>query len=328
MAGLLAPSTGRAWPMNYLWTDGPRADPATALTWGLTALSLFVVVVVTLLVVVGVVMRRRRGIGAAAAPIEQHGNGLAWITIGLALTLVALAATLIWTTAALAAIDSPARQAAITIEVTGHEWWWEVRYLGAGPAGDSFTTANEIHIPVGAPVKVWLKGADVIHAFWIPALTGKTETIPGRTNLTWLQADRAGVYRGQCAQYCGLQHAHMAVYVIAEPPAVFDTWRRAQMADTPPAVSPEISAGQAVFQARCAECHAVRGTSAAGAKGPDLTHLMSRQTLAAGAVLNTTGGLSGWIANPQALKPGAKMPATYLSGPQLVELRAYLEALR
>jgi cytochrome c oxidase subunit 2 len=327
MAGLLDPSAGRAWPMNYLWTHGPKADPATTLTWGLTALSLFVVVVITLLVVVGVVMRRRRGMRAADAPIEQHGDGLVWITAGLAPTLVALGATLVWTMVVLAAIDSPRHPPALTLEVTGHEWWWEVRYLGAGP-GDSFATANEIHVPVGEPVKVWLKGADVIHAFWIPALTGKTETIPGRTNLTWLQADHAGVYRGQCAQYCGLQHAHMAVYVIAEPPAAFEAWRRGQMANAPPATSPETGSGQAVFQARCAECHAVRGTSAHGAKGPDLTHLMSRRTLAAGAVPNTTGGLSGWIANPQALKPGAKMPATYLSGPQLVELRAYLETLR
>jgi len=327
MAGLLGPSAGRIWPMNFLWTDGPRANPATALTWGVTVLSLFVVVVITLLVVIGVVVRRRRGIPAADAPIEQQGDGLAWITIGLALTLIALAATLVWTMAALAAIDSPASPPTVTLLVTGHEWWWEVRYLGVGPSR-SFTTANEIHIPVGQPVKVWLEGADVIHSFWVPALTGKTETIPGRTNLTWLQADRPGVYRGQCAEYCGLQHAHMAVYVIAEPPAAFEAWRRTQMLEAANAAGPQMEAGQAVFEARCAECHAVRGTGAHGAKGPDLTHLMSRQTLAAGAVANTTGGLSGWIANPQALKPGAKMPATYLSGPQLVELRAYLETLR
>jgi cytochrome c oxidase subunit 2 len=327
MAGWFQPSAGRGSPMNYLWTDGPRADAATALTWGLIVLSLVVVIVITLLVVAGVFVRRRRGLRVADAPIEQHGDGIAWITVGLAPTLVALAAALIWTMAVLAAIDSPRRPPAVTLEVTGHEWWWEVRYLGARP-GDSFTTANEIHVPVGKPVKVWLKGADVIHAFWVPALTGKTETIPGRTNLTWLQADRAGVYRGQCAQFCGLQHAHMAVYVIAEPPAAFDAWRHGQILAALSAASPESAAGQAVFQARCAECHAVRGTPAHGEKGPDLTHLMSRQTLAAGALPNTTGALSGWIANPQALKPGAKMPPTYLSGPQLVELRAYLETLR
>ncbi len=326
MAGLLDPSVGR-WPMNYLWTHGPRADPASALTWGLVDLSLFVVVAVTVLVVAGVVLRRRRGAPAVDAPIEAHGEGLAWIIAGLVFTLVALAASLIWTMAVLAAVDSPMRPPALTLEVTGHEWWWEVRYLGAGPE-DTFTTANEIHIPVGEPVKVWLKGADVIHAFWVPALTGKTETIPGRTNLTWMQANRAGTYRGQCTEYCGLQHAHMAAFVIAEPPADFDAWRVAQIQTPhPPAVAEEV-AGEAIFQARCSQCHAVRGTPAHGAKGPDLTHLMSRQTLAAGAVANTTGGLAGWIANPQALKPGAKMPATYLSGPQLGQLRAYLETLR
>jgi len=321
------PFAGGAWPMTYLRTDGPRADPATALTWALIGLSVFVVVLITLLVGVGVALRRRRGLAAADAPIEPQGDGIAWLTIGFALTLVALGATLVWTMAALAAIDSPGRPAAVTIEVTGHEWWWEARYLGAGP-DDSFTTANEIHIPVGEPVKVLLKGADVIHAFWVPALTGKTETIPGRTNLTWLQADHAGTYRGQCAQFCGLQHAHMAVYVIAQPPAEFEAWRLGQLAGAAAPSDPDAMAGQAVFAAHCGECHTVRGTPAHGSKGPDLTHLMSRRTLAAGAVPNTTGGLSGWIANPQALKPGAKMPATFLSGPQLVQLRAYLETLR
>ncbi|HEY1559591.1 MAG TPA: c-type cytochrome [Caulobacteraceae bacterium] len=325
MAGPADISAGRAWPMNYLWTHGPRADPATALTWAMIVLSTAVVVIVTLLVVAGVAVRGNRRLTVAEAPVKDEGDGLAWISIGLVLTVIALAGTLVWTLEALAAIDSPARPPALTLEIIGHEWWWEVRYLGAGP-GQSFSTANEIHIPVGVPVRVWLKGADVIHSFWIPALTGKTETIPGRTNLTWLQADRPGVYRGQCTEYCGAQHAHMAAFVIAEPAAAFAAWLRSQEAT--PAVDPEFAAGQAVFQASCAKCHAVRGTSAHGDKGPDLTHLMSRRTLAAGVVPNDVDGLSGWIANPQALKPGALMPATYLSGPQLARLRAYLESLK
>jgi cytochrome c oxidase subunit 2 len=173
-----------------------------------------------------------------------------------------------------------------------------------------------------------LMGADVIHSFWIPALSGKTDTIPGQTNLTWLQTSRPGDYFGQCAEYCGLQHAHMAVRVVAQAPADFATWRRGQLA---PAASPteaSVLTGRTLFVVRCGACHTVRGTDAGGVHGPDLTHLMSRATLAAGAIPNDVSGLSGWIANPQALKPGAKMPATFLSGPQLTAMVAYLETLK
>jgi cytochrome c oxidase subunit 2 len=314
--------------MNYLHTFGPRADPATTLTWGLLWISIVVTVVVTGLVVVGIIMRRAKSAGAGALPPAYKGaSGLAWIYVGLALTGVALTVSLVWTVEVLAAITSPGSRPALTLDVTGHQWWWEVRYLGDRP-GETFVTANEIHIPTGRPVLVKLAGADVIHSFWVPALTGKTDTIPGRTNLAWLQADRPGVYRGQCTEYCGLQHAHMAVYVIAQPPAAFDAWQAAQLR---PAAAPsggEASAGAAVFQHHCSTCHAVRGTPAHGSRGPDLTHLMSRQTLAAGVLPNDTGALSGWISNPGALKPGAKMPATNLSGPDLLAVTAYLETLQ
>jgi len=175
---------------------------------------------------------------------------------------------------------------------------------------------------------VELTGADVIHSFWIPALAGKTDTIPGRTNLTWLQADRPGVYRGQCTEYCGAQHAHMAAFVVADTPAAFEAWRRGQLAPAPTPASPLTMAGARVFQAHCSACHAVRGTQADGIVGPDLTHLMSRQTIAAGALPNDGASLAGWVANPQALKPEAKMPANNLTGPQLNAVVAYLETLR
>jgi cytochrome c oxidase subunit II len=316
-----------AWPMNYLRTYGPRADPATALTWGLIWLSVAVVVIVTVLVAVAIIVRRVRGGASALAglPAETGPSGMAWITIGLALTVIALIGALAWTLQALAAIDSPATKPALTLDVTGHQWWWEVAYHG-GDVSQDFATANEIHIPVGQPVVVRLHGADVIHSFWVPALTGKTETIPGRTNLTWLQADKAGVYRGQCAEYCGVQHAHMAVFVVAQPPAAFAAWRAGQSAAAAPTAA--TAAGQSVFADHCAVCHTVRGTDAGGIVGPDLTHLMSRQTLAAGALPNTTGALSGWILDPQSAKPGARMPATNLSGPELGQLVAYLETLR
>jgi cytochrome c oxidase subunit 2 len=319
--------SGGDWPMTYLRTAGPRADPATALTWGLMDLSIAVVVIVTALVVAGVLIRRIHvPAGDIMPPAAAGPRGLAWIGIGLALTVVALAASLIWTVEVLAEINSPATHPALTLEVTGHQWWWEVRYLGQTPAG-TFATANEIHIPTGVPVLVKLYGADVIHSFWVPALTGKTDTIPGRENVTWLQADRPGVYRGQCTEYCGVEHAKMALYVVAEPPADFSAWKAAQLA---PASAPagDAASGATVFQARCSACHTVRGSAAGGAVGPDLTHLATRKTIASGILPNTPEALEGWVSNPEALKPGSKMPATNLSGPQLLELTAYLESLK
>jgi cytochrome c oxidase subunit 2 len=314
--------------MGYLETFGPRADPVTQLAWGLTALSVAVVIIVTLLVLAGVLARRQRASeDLRALPVGGGGDGMRWIYVGLALTMVALVASLVWTVAVAAAVNSPASKPALTLQVVGHQWWWEVVYDPDQP-GRTFVTANEIHIPVGRPVAVKLVGADVIHSFWIPALTGKTDTIPGRTNLAWLQADRPGIYRGQCTEYCGEQHAHMALYVVADPPAAFEAWRAAQARPAAAPQAPDAQRGAAVFQARCSACHAVRGTEAGGLAGPDLTHLMSRRTIAAGTLPNNLASLSGWIANPQALKPGARMPATWLSGPQLADLRAYLETLR
>jgi cytochrome c oxidase subunit 2 len=317
---------GQAAPLNYLRTFGPRANPVTALTWGLIGLSLAVVAIVAILVLSGVLVRGRGATAAAlAAPAKPGAAGLAWIAIGLGLTMVALVGALIWTMQATASVDSPASQPHLTLTIISHQWWWEARYPRDG-SGQGFATANEIHVPVGQPVMLHLASADVIHSFWIPSLTGKTDMIPGRTNITWLEADRPGVYRGTCGEYCGVQHAHMALFIIAQPPADFAAWRQAQQ--QPSIEAPQAAAGAAVFDANCGRCHTVRGTSAQGAKGPDLTHLMSRRTLAAGALPNTTGALMGWVANPQALKPGARMPATYLTGPQLAALRNYLESLK
>jgi cytochrome c oxidase subunit 2 len=315
--------------MGYLKTYGPRADPATSLLWGLIILSLAVIGIITVLAVAGVLVRRHRGYvdNIAALPVERGAAGLVWFYIGMPLTVVALIGALVWTVMVLAAVDSPAVQPRLTMEVTGHQWWWEARYLAATP-NDTFTTANEIHIPTGEPVLIRLIGADVIHSFWIPALSGKTDAIPGQINIAWLQANRPGDYLGQCAEYCGLQHAHMAVRVVAQAPGAFEAWRRRQVT---PASTPDgglALIGQNLFVAHCGACHTVRGTDAGGIVGPDLTHLMSRETLAAGAAPNDTSGLSGWIANPQALKPGAKMPATFLSGPQLSATVAYLETLK
>ena len=219
------------------------------------------------------------------------------------------------------------RKPALTIEVTGQQWWWKVRYLSDDPSR-IFTTANEIHIPTGEPVRIELIGADVIHSFWVPPLSGKTDAIPGQTNVTWLEADRPGRYRGQCTEYCGVQHAHMGFEVVAQSPGEFDAWWDAQLKPAATADRRPANAAPTLFSYHCGACHTVRGTEAGGAIAPDLTHLMSRATIAAGTLPNNAGNLSGWIADPQAIKPGTLMPIVYLSGPELNDIRAYLQTLK
>jgi cytochrome c oxidase subunit 2 len=333
MAGLALSAlsgTAAARPAEtLLQTASPAADPITRLTWWLLWVSIGVTVLVTLGVAVGAMARGRRyDTAMAQVALQPRGSGIRWIWLGIGVTTVLLLASVVWTIVALNATAFPASGAApLTLEVTGRQWWWQVRYVGDDPA-QSFTTANEIHIPVGRPVRVRLSSHDVIHSFWVPALAGKTDMIPGRTNLMWLQADRPGRYRGECQEYCGVQHAYMAFEVVAEPPDRFEAWRRAQLqaAAAPPDAAAQ--AGERIFLARCGRCHAVRGTPAHGDDGPDLTHLMSRTSLASGAIPNTPGALAGWIANPQGVKPGARMPATWLSGPQLTAVEAYLRGLQ
>jgi cytochrome c oxidase subunit II len=217
---------------------------------------------------------------------------------------------------------------ALQIRVTGHQWWWEVQYRDSVPK-NWVTTANEIHLPVGRPVVFELRSADVIHSFWPPNLSPKRDQIPGDENSLWLRADSAGIYRGVCAEFCGHQHAKMAFLMIAQPPADFASWL-ARQRDT--ALTPTDSLarrGRQVFLASsCVMCHTIAGTPAGSRIGPDLTHLASRQTIAAGTLPNTTGNLAGWILDPQAFKPGAKMPATQLRSEDLQALLAYLETLK
>ena len=217
---------------------------------------------------------------------------------------------------------------ALVIQVRGWQWWWEVTYPDARP-DQQFSTANEIHVPVGRPVRIELAAADVIHSFWVPNLAGKQDMIPGRDNTLAFTADKPGVYRGQCAEFCGLQHAHMAILVIADEPEAFDAWRAAQLSDARPPSSSELEAGRKVFLARqCSACHAVRGTAAAASNGPDLTHVGGRRTIAAGLFETTRGSLAAWIADPQTLKPGNNMPMVDLNADELRAVSAYLESLR
>jgi cytochrome c oxidase subunit 2 len=216
----------------------------------------------------------------------------------------------------------------LSIEVTGRQWWWEVRYNDVD-ASNIFTTANEIHIPVGVPVLFTLHGGDVIHSFWVPNLAGKKDLIPGKISTQWLQADKPGVYRGQCAEYCGLQHARMAFWIVADTQEQFNAWRQNQ---TQTSVSPATDSqrrGQQVFlSSSCVMCHAINGTTAGANFGPNLTHVGSRNTIAAATLSNTREHLSRWIVDSQQFKPGNKMPQNNLGQADLDAVVDYLQSLK
>jgi cytochrome c oxidase subunit II len=219
---------------------------------------------------------------------------------------------------------------AVNIEVTGHQWWWTVRYMDGPNASDVFTTANEIHIPVGRPVVLKLAADDVIHSLWVPSLSGKKDLIPGRTATLQLRADKPGIYRGQCAEFCGLEHALMGLLVVAEPVPQYEQWVNAQKQPAAEPTDAKAQRGKQVFQSSsCAMCHAITGADFAGAqRAPDLTHVASRQTLASGTLKNTRENMAAWIRDPQVFKPGTTMPATPLSNDDLDAIVAYLGGLK
>ena len=218
--------------------------------------------------------------------------------------------------------------AKVEIEVTGHQWWWSVRYVDPDPS-KTFTTANEIRVPVGQPVKAKLVADDVIHSFWVPNLSGKKDLIPGQHNELIFTAARSGVYRGQCAEFCGDQHARMGLRVVAESPEDFALWRARQLEPARSMDDPAAQNGEQIFLKNgCGLCHTIRGTAAGGRLGPDLTHVGSRQAIAADALPNSVGNIAGWIADPQAVKPGNHMPRVPLGSGELNALAHYLAGLQ
>ncbi len=220
------------------------------------------------------------------------------------------------------------RKNPLTVEVTGNQWWWQIRYVNGDPS-QVLVTANEIHIPVGRPVQIRGLSNDVIHSFWVPNLNGKRDLIPSRTTTEWIEADHPGMYRGQCAEFCGLQHAHMALWVVAEPQGKFDSWMQAQLQPAAEPSDPEKQRGEQVFlNQACVFCHQIRGTIAAGQNAPDLTHFGSRRGIAANTVPNTKGNLAGWILDPQSMKPGNHMATIAVASTDLQPLVDYLESLQ
>lgn len=296
-----------------------------ALGWVLLAVASLVTLVVTALVVVGA----WRGRTAEPTAPDRTGSGLRWIVIGgIIAPAVILVAVFVFSMVTQAAVAAPAAPPAVVVQITAHRWWWEIQYLDRSPSRIA-VTANEIHIPVGQPVRFELVTADVIHSFWIPELGGKTDLIPGQKNVTWLEADSAGVYRGQCGEYCGAQHAKMAMEIVADPPAQFSQWLERQRQPAAAPTDSDAAAGARVFASSgCALCHTVRGTLAGGRLGPDLTHLAGRRTIAAASLPNTRGNLAGWIANPQALKPGTQMPVMSLRPSELLTVVTFLQSLQ
>jgi len=309
---------------------GPQAARIAGYWW-LNFWIAVVVLVAVLAFLVDTAVRRRGPLTPSVAPLDPRAERR--VTLGVSAAVGVTALVLIVLVVASAATGRGLRTGSWrywfpTIEVAAQQWWWAVEYWDPVPA-HRIRTANEIHIPVGRAVDIELVTRDVIHSFWIPRLHGKVDLVPGRKNHVRLQADRPGEFRGQCAEYCGEQHAWMRLRVVAQPQAEFDAWLQGQR--QAPATPADGAAAQGALlfqQLTCANCHAIAGSPATAQAGPDLSHLASRETIGAGVLANTPENLTSWLKDPQAIKPGNHMPSLRLTEAQLRALVAYLETLR
>ena len=309
-------------------------DPSSAQAREIAGLSHFVLLItgVIFLVVGGllvyvIVKFRARDTDSAQEPPQIYGSAqveLAWTVIPVLIVVILF---LVTARIIFAIQDAPKPASALDVTVVGHQFWWEFRYPKLG-----IVTANELHLPVSTsaaprPAFLELLSADVDHSFWVPQLAGKTDLIPNHPNTMWLDPEKPGLYLGQCGQFCGVEHAKMLLRVYVDTPEQFDAWVKSQQQTG--VQSTAVEAGRQIFENQaCANCHAVAGTTAQGTFGPDLTHLMSRSTIAAGAAENNPGNLRAWIVDPNTFKPGALMPAMQLSDEQVTQLVAYLSTLR
>jgi len=308
----------------------PVSTPARSI-FGLSLLVLAVTAIIFVavfgLLAYAVVKFRQRTVDNDREPPQVYGSTqieMAWTIIPILIVLVLFLAS----ARVIADIqDAKPPHDAVEITVVGHQYWWEIRYPGL-----NVVTANEIHVPVSdsahpTPTFVTLLSADTDHSFWVPRLAGKTDLIPNHPNRMWIDPHKTGIYLGQCAQYCGIQHAKMLLRVYVQTRAEFDRWVEEQSRSA--AMTNAVSRGRAVFETNaCLDCHTVKGIAGNGQFGPDLTHLMSRDTIASGVALNTPENLRKWVKDPSSIKPGATMPALQLSDGQLNDVTAYLETLR
>jgi cytochrome c oxidase subunit II len=328
---------GAAWAEGFPVFDpvSPPAESIRDLFILVGAISAGILLVVGGMLVYCIVRFRARAPAGQreAEPPQLYGSGpieVAW-TVGPVLIVFVLFLVVIRTVFDVRRGDMP--DDALHVRVIGHQWWWEFEYPESG-----VRTANELHVPISdadqaRAVVLELESADVVHSFWVPRLAGKTDLIPGRKNTMWFEAQQAGVYHGQCAEYCGTQHANMLIRVVAHPAGEFQAWLDDQRQDAAgeTKLDDKERAGRRVFLSKtCVNCHTIRGTPAHGTVGPDLTHLASRETLAAGVLENNRGQLAQWLADPQAsdMKPGCNMPDLQLTSSEIADLVTYLESLK
>lgn len=322
-ASLLLPAVAGADSPSTLEPKSNAAREIADLWWFMLIVATVVFAIVIALVFLAI-LRRRGRLGDRIAG-RLGGNWLLAVGgVGVPIVILAVVFALTMATLPATAPSTQAEGGGVEIEVTARQWFWDVAY-----PEQEVVTANEIHVPVGEPVTVTVASTDVIHSFWVPQLNRKIDAIPGRENELSFTADEPGTYRGLCAEFCGLQHANMGFLVIAEAPDDFAAWiDDQQQPAAAPATAPQ-RRGEEVFMSKgCASCHTIAGTPADGNVGPDLTHLATRQTIAAATLENDRGELGGWVLDPQHIKAGAKMPGTDLSGPELQALLDYLQRLR
>ncbi len=313
---------------------GPQSGRIALLWWFFLAV-LGAIFVIVMILTAWTLTGRHRGINQepleqthvpSAATEARLSRVVTAATIATVVILFVLLVSSIITGKGLSELENAKNP--MVIEVTGLQWWWQIRYQNSDPR-QIMLTANEIHIPVGRPVMIRGTSQDVIHSFWVPNLHGKRDLIPSRITTEWIQADHPGVYRGQCAEFCGLQHAHMGLWVVAEPPDKFNAWFDKQLQPASAPADATLQRGQQVFMNHaCIFCHAIRGTSAAGQNAPDLTHFGSRRGIAANTLPNTMGNLGGWITNPQTIKPGTHMATIAVNSDDVQPLLQYLESLK
>jgi cytochrome c oxidase subunit II len=305
---------------SALSPEGPAARSIANISWAMFIGATIILLIVMVLALYAVYR----------TPVERRSISESKMVVigGIIWPVVTLSVLLAYGVYQMGDLRSEDAEDTIRIEVVGNQWWWDVYYRGSNGQAD-VVTANEIRIPAGVPISVLVRTNDVIHSFWVPNLAGKIDMVPGRTNQVRMQADEPGIFRGQCAEFCGAQHARMAFFVIAEPRAAFDAWLAAQRQPAAVPATELAVRGRDAFTSRCLECHTVRGVGTADKRGPDLTHVGSRAFIGAGTLENNPENLLRFITNSQSVKPGSGMPEfTHLEKPTLAALVAYLEGLR
>jgi len=310
--------------MSVFDAHGPAAARILELTWLLIGVSVGVYILV-LAATLWALVRQRRDSDDTPRTDRRLLDG---VTAAVVLTALTLAGLTLASERTGRGLITPPGRGAITVDVIGRQWWWEFRYRDVTPS-DVVTSPNELHLPAGVPVVLRAISRDVIHSFWVPQLHGKRDLIPGETTEMRIQADTPGIYTGRCAEFCGHQHAKMALTVVVEPVDRFQEWIQQQRRPAPEPMSTDARAGQQLFMtSTCATCHTIRGTQAGSRIGPDLTHIASRRRIAAATLPNDAASLEHWIRDAQTIKPGNRMPSHDLSTADAASLVAYLRSLR